>query len=466
MPIHYSEGEFPLDTYCGHYTEQFQNSYNLNNIHNCDCCQPYNINHAVEKLQRATLMITNVSAKANYSIDITIDYSDGTSKTYALEKGKRYKVQYLANGELNTLVGVITKIGKVNSNSNCSCDCCSGVNDYIIRVDASINYSSVVEDIRTSNIRDIQPYVEHADEDSTILNAHSSGVTVAGLVNAIVITDATIDEDGNIYSGTITKGVADDKQCIIVDGCATGVNPLNNFITVANAKVIGGTITTGKIMSGKMEKYTIISQGNCTCDCNDSTKTIMSKCIVESCNATIVATDCNVVGSKAYDGTVINPVIEKSTVVGGTRSGKDMVTTGAMVIGDIAYGGTITGGTLVGGTATGKINDIPYIIQNGITEGGTSMKCTITNGKIVGGKTVNGSVIGATVYGGIAKCGVTTDGTTTISDNINSYIKPESVSLPSDMICKCPEVYGNYKDMIGDMIIWFKTNNGYKPHKM
>lgn len=91
MPIHYSEGEFPLDTYCGHYTEQFQNSYNLTNIHNCDCCQPYNINHAVEKLQRATLMITNVSAKANYTIDITIDYSDGTSKTYALEKGKSIK---------------------------------------------------------------------------------------------------------------------------------------------------------------------------------------------------------------------------------------------------------------------------------------------------------------------------------------------------------------------------------------
>lgn len=460
MPIHYSEGEFPLDIYSNNYTEQFQNSYNLNNIHNCDCCQPYNINHAVEKLQRAILMITNVSTKATYNIAITIDYSDGTSKTYNLEKGKKYKVQYLANGEINTLVGAITNIGKVNSTSNCSCDCCSGVNDYIIRIDASTNYSSVVEDIRTSNIRTIEPYVEHADEDTTILNARSSGVTVAGLVNDIVITNATIDEDGTVLEGIIIKGNVDEKEGIVVDGCSIGTNSLNNTITVSEAEVVGGTITSGKIMSGKLGKFTITTQGNMDC-CSNT----MTNCIVEAKSATIVATECNVVGSKSYGGEVINPVIENSTIIGGKRAGKDMVTTGAIVIGDVAYGGTITGGTLLGGIATGSINGKAYVIENGSTTGGTSMKCTVTNGKIVGGKNINGSIIGATVYGGIAECGTTTGGTTTVTNEINSFIKPESTSLPPDIICKCPKVYGDYKDMISDVIIWIKTNNGYTPHR-
>ena len=461
MPIHYSEGEFPLDLYTNNYTERFQNQGAISNVHNCDCCQPYNINHAVEKLQRTTLMITNISTTATYTISITIDYSDGTSKTYALEKGKKYKVQYLANGAINTLVGVITNIGKVNSNSSCSCDCCSGSNDYIIRLDASSNYTSVVEDIRTSNIRTIEPYVAHADEDTTILNARSSGVTVAGLVQDLVITNATIDDEGTILSGTIIKGNVDEKEGIIVDGCSIGTNSLGNTITVDEAEVIGGTITSGTIMSGKMGKYTITTQGNIDCCSN-----IMNNCIVEAKSATIVATECNVVGSKAYDGTVINPVIESSTVVGGKRSGKDMVTTGAMVIGDIAYGGTVSGGTLIGGTATGMINGKPYVIENGITTDGTSLKCTVTNGKIVGGKTVNGSIIGATVYGGIAECGITTGGTTTVADSVESFIRPDSSTLPSDIICKCPKVYGDYTSMIGDMIIWIKTNNGYSPRKV
>lgn len=464
MPIHYSEGEFPLDVYCGHYTEQFQNSYNLNNIHNCDCCQPYNINHAVEKIQRATLMITNISTKATYNLAITIDYSDGTSKTYNLEKGKRYKVQYLSNGEINTLVGVITNIGKVNSNSSCSCDCCSGISDYIIRLDASSNYSSVVEDIRTSDIRTIEPYVDHSDEDTTILNARTSGATVAGLINNITITNATIDGDGTILEGTIIKGAIDEKQAIVVDGCSIGLNSLNNTITVSGAEIVGGSLTSGKIMSGTLDKYTIINQtstDNCCC----SNSNLMTNCTVEAKTATIVATECCVVGSKSYGGTVINPVIENSTVIGGKRSGKDMVTTGAIVIGNVAYGGTITGGTLLGGTATGIINDKSYVIENGSTTGGTSMKSTVINGRIVGGKNINGSIIGATVYGGIAECGTTTGGTTTVTDSIDSFIKPESTSLPSDIVCKCPEVYGDYKDMIGDVIIWIKTNNGYKPHK-
>lgn len=459
MPIHYSEGEFPLDTYCNHYTEQFQNSYNLNNIHNCDCCQPYDINKTVQKLQRATLMITNVSTKATYNIAITIDYSDGTSKTYNLEKGKRYKVQYLSNGEIVTLVGVITNIGKVNSNSNCSCDCCSGVNDYIIRLDASTNYTSVVEDIRTSNIRDIQPYVEHADEDTTILNARSSGITVAGLINNITIIDATIDEDGTVLAGKVIKGNIDEKEGLAIDGCSIGSNSLNNTITVAGAELIGGSITSGKIMSGKLGKYTIITQGN-----NDCCSNVMTNCVVESKYAMIVATECTIVGSKSYGGTVIEPTIENSTVVGGKRAGKDMVTTGAMVINGVAYGGTITGGTLLGGTATGTIDSKAYAIENGSTTGGTSMKCTVTNGRIVGGKNVNGSIIGATVYGGIAECGTTTGGTTTVTNEITSYIRPEASSIPPEIICNCPKVYGDYKDMIGDVIIWIKTNNGYKPH--
>jgi hypothetical protein len=453
MPIHYSEGEFPLDIYSNAYTEQSAVAHGYN-FSGCGCCQPYNINKAVTKLQNLYL-VTNISAEAVYTLSITIDYADGTSKVYTLEKNKKYKVQYLSNGNLNTIIGVITNIGKINSSSNCTCDCCS-TTDYIIRIDASSACSSLVEDIKISNIREIKPYIEHADEDSTILSAKINNASVLGVVHNVTITNAIVSADGIASAGTITQGTVDSEKGLIVDGCPTGVNSLNTTITTINSEITGGNIVSGvlkycDLSDESKNNITVLS----TASNGDNTNTVSftAKAL------TLVATDCNIVGAKSINGTIIQPTIENSTVVGGKRTGSDMITTGATVIGDTAYGGCTTGGTLIGGTATGTIDGAPYIIENGTTTKGTSIKCTVTGGKIVGGKTVGNCTVGATVYGGIAECGSTTGGITIVSDSSDSYIKPGSTSLPAEITCTCPKVYLSSTTAIGDLITVIKTNN-------
>lgn len=452
MPIHYSEGAFPLSLYSNNYITTYKNGYHLEHICGCNWNPMYNIQDEIKK-HSVALMVTDVAVQSQTSLTVTISFSDGTSEKVELCKGTKYKIQYLDNGVVNSIVGVVTGIGKVNTNGACTCNCCTG-EDYIITVDASVDYASNVVNIRTSNIRGISKYNQYADEDTTILNARTAGATVAGDVTNLSISSATVDKDGNITAGTLTNAVLDKDNCIITDSCAVGMNGNGHEIVVAKAHIIMGTAVSGTISSGKVDEFTI--SGGVT----DPVTKITTNCLLTAKKGTIVATGCKVVGAKAYKGKLITPILENSTVTGGKRSGKDMITTGATVIGEIAYNGAITGGTLYGGVAVGLIDGEPYAIINGITTGGTTLKSTVTGGRVVGGKKIENTTVGATVYGGVAEAGVTTCGTTKLGD-ADSFIRPESVSLPGEIICKCPKIYPNYHRNLIDVIIWWKTVQGY-----
>lgn len=455
MPIHYSEGAFPLTLYSNNYRTTFRNGYHLENICGCHCTygDPGIDIHDTIKKHSVALMVTDVGVTSELTLSLTISFSDGTKDKVRLEKGTKYKIQYLEDGQINAIVGVITSISKVGSMSSCVCSCCNG-EDYVIMVDASTEFSSKVYNIRTSSIRSITPYIQYAEEDTTIVNARTSGATVAGQVSDLFITNATVDKEGNISGGLLSNAVLDKDKCIVADGCATGVNPLNHQITVTDAQIIGGSAISGNITSGKVDEFTL-SGGELDPD------TGLTKGATLTAKAgTIVATNCNIVGSKAYNGTFIQPKLEYSTVIGGTRSGNDMITVGATVIGDIAYGGSITGGTLYGGVASGMIDGKPYSIINGETTGGTTILANVKNGKIVGGKKIGNTIIGATIYGGVATAGTTTCGNTVLGHS-DSFIKPEYISLPEEIVCHCPKVYATYKENIADVIIWWKTVNNY-----
>lgn len=461
---HEGEGEFPLNLYSNNYTESYRNGYHLNNIGDCPaCCRP-DLHKPVHALKRP-LYIIDIAATKEYTITLSISYSDGTVSTFKLEKNKKYTITYVKDGKMYTKTGVITSIGQVNSSSCCECNYCNS-DDYIIRLDSSENYVSSVDDIRTSTIRQIKEYIPYSEEDTTILNARTSGVTVAGKVNDISITNATIDKDGNLTAGVVTAAVIDEEDAIIADGCAVGVNNLNHTITVMDSIITGGTIIKGNIISGIVKDFEITVGDRILTDVDDLEEPI-ENCTVTAEFATLVATECNVVGARSEGGIVIEPIIKDSVVTGGTRSGNNMVTLGAMVIDSIGYGGTITGGTLNGGTALGLINNKPFVIENGITTGGESIRSTVENGTIIEGQSKGtNAIIGAIIKNGTAKCDTTIHGVTTLG-GVNSFIKPQYTTLPPEIKCRCKCIEPNYESNIGDVIIWWKfvnrlnCNDGY-----
>ena len=400
------------------------------------------------------LIITDISATANYTVDLTISYSDGTSVTTTLSKNTKYVIKYLENGQILQIVGVITAIGKVSNATECTCDCCNG-EDYLIKVDCSTDYASKVVVIRSSNIRDIKPYTKYADEDSTIESSIVRGASVFGTINTIKIEHATISNTGIVYKGIIVKGEITDN-CAIADGCAVGQNKYGHEIVVINGSTENGNIINGCVMSGKVYSYTVTGG-----EADPDTGRIVD-CTVEAERAMIIANDATVVGGITYNGTVIDPTIKNSIVAGGTRLGNDVITTKAIIIGDTGYGGASEGGVLYGGTATGQINGITYTIEGGVTTGGFSNKCTTTGGIIKGGKRVGDTIIGAEIIGGNVECGVTFEGTTTLGED--GVIKTGTFKLPDGLIttiaAKADTDVAAFEKDIDNLVIWWSSDVG------
>lgn len=450
--IHYSEGEFPLNLYgkpC------YLNGFDLgmvngshwsghgymNSLKKC-CCGNNNT---------VKLYITDVQVSACYTITITIQYSDGSSDSVVIEKGKRYTFEYLENGCVNRVVGVVDAIGKLSSGITGNCPCADpSSQDYIIQVDASSAYNSSVVTFKTSNLRGISYYTQYEDEDTTIASSVTRGATVVGTINNLRIEEATIDSNGNVLKGKIVAGQISEGHCIIDGGSSTGNNPNGHKIVVVNGQTIGGTITEGSIISAVLTSP--IVQGFTV---NGSR---LENATITAPNGKVVAVDASISGGKTVNGTVIEPTMTNSLVSGGTRYGSDMVTTGGTVVGNVCYGGTITGGTLYGGVATGIINCDSYMIENGETTGGYSVKSIVYDGKIVGGKQIGDTIIGAVVYGGRAECGITTGGTTTIG--ASGTIKPGMSTLPDTVTSPVNVDAQFFEKDIDDLIIWWENVHG------
>lgn len=454
--IHYSEGEFPLNLYT---RDAYLNGFDLGMVNgshwsghgplnnmNTECGCPCTCN-------TVKLYVTDVQVSASYSLTLTIKYSDGSDDTVVLEKGKKYKFTYLDSGTVYQLVGVITGVGKVSESAAfCDCECnCSSSADYLIQVDSSTNYSSSVVTIRTSNLRGISYYTEYEDEDTSIDNATVRGATVAGTINNIRIKNATVDEDGNITAGIIVGGVLAETGTIIDGGSVTGYNKNNHLITLLNAQCHNGTIINGTVIAG-VAKTINVSNG-----ASDNNGHLIN-CDVVAPTAKIVAVDCDVNNAVSVSGTVIDPILNDSIVVGGTRYGTDMVTVGGLVVGDMCYGGKVTGGVLYGGTASGLIDGTSYTIFDGETTGGYTVKASVKGGKVVGGKQVGDTIIGAVVYGGTAINGTTTGGVTKIG--ASGYIKAGITDIPTGLTNIGNSNAKYIEKDINDLIIWWNQTKG------
>ena len=257
MPIHYSEGAFPLTLYANNYRDNYKLKHECSN-----CCEDMcgaNIHETIKrnKSHIKALMVTDISVKKNMSLSLSISYSDGSKETYKLEPGNKYRIKYSENGELITVVGIIKSIGQVNTSPNvCNCTCCTD-NDYIISVDSSTEYNSQVVNIRSSHIRGLSPYIQFGDEDTDIMSGTASGSTVAGEITDITIVNAVVDEKGIITSGEISKGTLVPTKVMIANSCVTGLNVNGHKITVRDSDIDGGTVIKGKIISGKLEDFVL-----------------------------------------------------------------------------------------------------------------------------------------------------------------------------------------------------------------
>lgn len=451
MPIHYSEGAFPLTLYDNNYRDNYKVKHATTNCCDEDMCYA-NIHETISKHNNhnKSLIVTDVGVSKDIVLSITISYSDGTKEVYKLEPHAKYKIQYTENGELITVVGVIRTIGQVNPESNkCNCTCCVN-NDYIISVDLSTEYNSQVVTLRTSQIRGITKYIEFGDEDTDLASCTASGSTVAGDMTNISIVNAVVSDDGIITSGEISNATLVEDKVMVANSCATGLNPNGHKITVRDGIINGGIVIKGKIISGKLTDFQI------------NKKPGEDKSIVIAKSGTIVIDDAVVINATCKDGIIIDPFIAHSTIFGGIRSGTDMITTGSIVRNGIAYGGTSTGGTIYNGTAKGMIDCRPFTIMNGISVGGVSSVSSVTNGKVVGGRKVGDSIIGAVVYGGSATCEYTSGSCTRLGKQSESYIKPNYTSIPMELITKSPDKYDSYESNIRDVVIWWKTEGSTK----
>lgn len=365
-------------------------------------------------------ILTKVNTKAKMSLDLKFCYTNSLmDKIVTLEQGKIYTIDYIENGDIKRCSGMVTdiyKIYKIDGNDNL----------YKIRIDCSVNYTTSVVIIKNDQIRDCKLYVPYAEEDTTILNStHKYGTTVGDIKDAI-ITNASVDKNGNILEGTIVSGIVCGHT---VDGLAYGENQLHHNIYTINGNTLGGNIIEGIMLNG------IVRSGDIDGIVDDVTL-ITEKATIKGIIANVVIVNSTIEGGKTTNGTVINPVIDNSTVVDAQLTGDDMITTGGITIGNITTGGTTVGGTGTGGTASGNIDNKRYTIEEGITvpidpdkplvtTGGT-----VVGGTIIGGTQIGNAIINATIKGGVVTDGVTTGGTTSGGTLIPSVSSNVSIAKP------------------------------------
>lgn len=365
-------------------------------------------------------ILTNVITTSKMYLDLKFKYTNSLmDKIVRLEQGKIYTIDYIENGDIKRCSGMVTdiyKIYKIDNNDNL----------YKIKIDCSTNYSNSVVIIKNDQIRDCKIYIPYSEEDTTILNSSHKYATTVGDIKEAIITNASVDKNGNILEGTIVDGIVYGHT---VDGLANGQNQSHHEIYVKNGNTIGGRIINGLILNGIVRSGDIDGK-------LDETTLITEKATVKGIIANVVIVNSTVEGGKTSNGTIINPIIENSTVSDAQITGDDLITTGGVTIGNITTGGTTIGGTATGGTATGNIDNERFTIEDGITTpidsdhqlvttGGT-----VVGGTIIGGTQIGNAIINATIKGGVVTGGVTTGGTTSGGTLIPTNTANVSIAKP------------------------------------
>lgn len=378
-------------------TNQFSNAQPgvTSGLYNPD--GPLNLGNAANQIT----YLTGVTTDSQFSLAVTFHYSnEDYNKTVDLTVGNIYNVLYLEDGDLKKCTGKCSDIWKVIGTDN--------VAYYKIKFDCSVNYANSTVVIKNDQIRDLSVYTGYEDTDTTIENGKHQFGTTTGTISDAIITNATIDSDGNIIEGDIINGVVDGYT---VDGIASGTNKNGVEINTINGKTLGGHITGGKIIAGHFRSGTIDGKLE-----EDTNITVHAE--IKGIIANVVIINSMVEGGTTSGGTVIKHAIDDGILYNGTLTGDDMVTTGGVTCGNITTAGTTTGGTATGGTMVGMIDGKVYTIENGVTNPKAGKKLitsggVVTGGTIIGGVNQGGMIIGAVVKGGVVTSGLTMNGITT-----------------------------------------------------
>ena len=349
-------------------------------------------------------------------IGLVFKYSnDKLNYRTALSPGIPYKIIYLDGGELKQVIGVIAGASRHFSVSSRAA---TQVAEWIITVDVSTKYQALQVKIPTTNIRYCKVYVKGMDDDnSVIINATTHACNVYGTINNVNLSDLVYDTDGEtIISAKVLAGEIDtskdpnDKYYSFGNGgCSKGTNGSNNTVIVENGMIIGGSITDGKFLTGKVTGGTLDSIANTLTGC-----TITEGCISE----------CTVTDSTVYNGTLVDTNFQYAIIINPTRSGEEIVTTGGTTVDDVTTGGTATGGNVTGDKAIVNSNGNWYVVEGQFfSDGGTSSGGTLIGGVMTGGHKVGAAYVHTTVKGGVYKGGIDIGGKVTIGDG---YIYPRS----------------------------------------
>ena len=349
-------------------------------------------------------------------IGLVFKYSnDKLNYRTALSPGIPYKIIYLDGGELKQVIGVIAGASRHFSVSSRAA---TQVAEWIITVDVSTKYQALQVKIPTTNIRYCKVYVKGMDDDnSVIINATTHACNVYGTINNVNLSDLVYDTDGEtIISAKVLAGEIDtskdpnDKYYSFGNGgCSKGTNGSNNTVIVENGMIIGGSITDGKFLTGKVTGGTLDSIANTLTGC-----TITEGCISE----------CTVTDSTVYNGTLVDTNFQYAIIINPTRSGEEIVTTGGTTVDDVTTGGTATGGNVTGDKAIVNSNGNWYVVEGQFfSNGGTSSGGTLIGGVMTGGHKVGAAYVHTTVKGGVYKGGIDIGGKVTIGDG---YIYPRS----------------------------------------
>lgn len=352
--------------------------------------------------QHTPLCLTGVNSKAEFSLLFSFNYSNPAyDKTIELKTGKLYNLIYLENGQLKRCHGKCVDIWKIYSSDETS-------SYYKIKFDCSVNYANQTVIVKNDQIRGLSVYTGYEDESTTIDNSLHKYGTTTGSINGVIITNATMDANGNIIEGDIINGSINGYT---IDGLATGTNDRGLSITTVNSRTKDGIIISGKILTA------LFAGGSIDGKLDEETG-ITEKATIRGNIINAIVQNSSVEGGKSTNGTIVDPTITNGILYNAVITGNDMVTTGGITIGNITTGGTTVGGTAVGGTSVGTINGQIYTIEEGTTSSVEGKELTTNGGVVVGGTVIGGVregniIIGAIVKGGVASNGITINGTTT-----------------------------------------------------
>lgn len=351
--------------------------------------------------------LTEVKTKCKFALAVKFVFSnENYNKTVDLVVGNIYNVTYLENGDIKRCCGKCSDIWRVLGSDNESY--------YKIKFDCSVDYSTSTVVIKNDQLRDLSVYTGYENTDTTIGNSKHKYGTTCGTIKDAIVTNATVDANGNIIEGDIINGIIDGYT---VDGIAYGVNSNGIEINTINGKTIGGQITGGKIIAG------IARTGNIDGKPEEDTNIIVHATIKGTIGNAIIMNSM-VEGGSTSEGTIISNTIEDGILYNARITGDDMITTGGITAGNITTGGTTTGGTATGGTMVGLIDGKVYTIEDGTTTPKSGKDLVTSGGVVVGGTIIGGVENGGTIIGAIVKGGVVTNGITLNGKTTNGVLIP------------------------------------------